>query len=103
MVHMDTNLLPPKYYRFESASKYYIIDLFTNRLFLLSKEENLVFEKLESDEELEYLAGKFPKGVSSIKQMMDEGLFCSDESGGLGISTGVFVVDLHRSPQAHVP
>lgn len=72
-IYLSKNV--PLIHLFEAYGYNFVLDLHTNRLFLISPIESNLFYKWQSGEDLEYLSKDYPKEVKEIKELKDQGLF----------------------------
>ena len=72
---------------FRADHHFFCLDKHTNRTFLLSETEAHILERWLRGARLEDLASQYPIEVGEIRQLMNEGVFCSLLPHGLQYSS----------------
>lgn len=83
--HQSSNA--PYIVLFRADQHSFCLDKHTNRIFLLSETEAKVVEQWQMGARLDDLAPQYPKEVGEVRQLMNEGLFCSLMPRGLQYSS----------------
>jgi len=78
----------PLVHMFNSQGMDFVLDLHTNKLFLLEAAETKVLQRWLNGEKLSFLSKEYPLEIERIRKLQEQGLFCCDKPQELAFRQG---------------